>query len=120
MAKDYDIKIDEDLKTKVDDDIHEYSETIKHHISAEMDELFMTTIWESTGYCEKYKIASKEELTRFFENALKVNSKIDELNFHIDRVLEETESMTSISAEQRLRNEMRYIKEELEKLKDEW
>jgi len=50
--------------------------------------------------------ASKEE----FRNKLKP------ITDHIDTVLEETESMTSISAEQRLRNEMRYIKEKLEEL----
>ena len=43
---------------------------------------------------------------------------INELTNHIEKVLEETEPLTSIQAEMRLRNEMRYVKEELEKLEE--
>ena len=43
---------------------------------------------------------------------------INELTNYIEKVLEETEPLTSIQAEQRLRNEMRYVKEELERLEE--
>ena len=70
-------------------------------------------------FVDEYSFRPAEERNTLIDGLEEIKDKLvwqQELTDHIDKVLVETESMTSISAEQRLRNEMRYIKEKLEEL----
>lgn len=115
MSKDEKFKID--YECKMGDETLYHTKYVKQFF-AKQDDIFERVIFEDTNVCAEHKILSKEELHKFLKYSIETPQKIIPLVYHIERVLEETESMTSISAEQRLRNEMRYIKEELEKLEE--